>query len=172
MSELDEFWSNQLTDATEQARSTGRGDVADFLSLKAENDAVRCAAIESLFDSIIAAAMSDEYRNKNILIEREAPHNFLHRNANLVGSLLRLRQGVRCMTVEAGWTRTPSDGFMRLQALAFARISHFGIQEANTGARASTHERDRQWKVVRRETVGSVFTERDLNAHIAVLIGD
>ena len=31
-----------------------------------------------------------------------------------------------------GLGRTPSDGFMRLQALAFARISHFGIQEANT----------------------------------------
>ena len=172
MSELDEFWSDQLTDAAEQARSTGRADVADFLSLKAENDAVRSASIANLFDSIIAAAMSDEYRNKNILIEREAPHSFLHRNANLVGSLIRLRLGVRCMTVEAGWTRTPSDGFMRLQALAFARISHFGIQEANMELVLQTHDPDRQWKIVRREAVEGIFAERDIDTHIAVLIGD
>ena len=56
-------------------------------------------------------------------MENENPHNFRLRGANLVGSLLRVRQGVRCLTVEAGWTRTPNDGFMRGGALAIARIT-------------------------------------------------
>jgi len=94
MSELDEFWSDQLTEAAAKARTAGRADVADFLTLKAKNDAVRTAEIEDLFTMIIAAAMSDEHRHRNILVEREAPHNFLHRKANLVGSMLKLRLGV------------------------------------------------------------------------------
>jgi len=38
-----------------------------------------------------------------------------------------LRQGVRCLTLEAGWARTPSDGVMKKGALAMARITHFGM---------------------------------------------
>ena len=48
----------------------------------------------------------------------------------MVGSRLEIRLGVRCLTVEAGWARTPSDGIMREGALAFARVTHFGMSKS------------------------------------------
>jgi hypothetical protein len=170
MSELDEFWSDQLSEAAANARTAGRADVADFLSLKAKNDAVRIAEINDLFAMIIGAAMSDEHRSRNIVIDRESPHNFLHRKANLVGAMLKLRLGVRCMTVEAGWTRTPSDGFMRLGALAFARITHFGVPKGNMEL-ALVADSGKSWQIVKEERSGEVFAVEHCSLHIAYLIG-
>ncbi len=149
MNELDEFWSDQLSTAIENAKGSGREDVADYLTLKAANDAIRALEVERLFESIIAAAMSDPIRSDRLLVERESPHNFLHRGGNLSGSLLRLRYGVRCMTVEAGWTRTPNDGFMRLGALACARTTHFGIPKANTELLLKAETAGNHWVVIR-----------------------
>lgn len=120
-----------LAEAGENARASGRHSVAEYLALKATNDQIRERSVRWLFDSIIEIAANANRRNPTIEIEREEPHNFTFRGANMVGSLLRVRQGVRCMTLEAGWTRTPGDGFMRGGALAFARIRHFGITKAN-----------------------------------------
>lgn len=170
MSELDEFWSDQLSEAAANARTAGRSDVADFLTLKAKNDAVRITQIDQLFSMIIAAAMSDEYSGRNIVIERESPHNFSHRKANLVGSLLKLRLGVRCMTVEAGWTRTPSDGFMRLGALAFARITHFGVAKANMELALAAHPAS-PWQIVRDEKLVGQFAVEHCSLHITQLVG-
>jgi hypothetical protein len=39
MNELDQFWSEKLSTAIGQARETGRADLADYLELKAANDA-------------------------------------------------------------------------------------------------------------------------------------
>jgi hypothetical protein len=44
MNELDQLWSEKLSTAIDNARKTGRGDLADYLELKAANDAVRQAA--------------------------------------------------------------------------------------------------------------------------------
>src|SRR5436305_2498739 len=108
MNELDEIWSQMLADAEARARASGRHDVADYLALKASNDQIRERSIRWLFDSIIEFAAHANRREQAIAIEREDPHNFSFRGANLVGSLLRIRQGVRCLTLEAGWTRTPA----------------------------------------------------------------
>src|SRR5688572_8269486 len=89
MNELDELWSAKLSDAIEDARASGRSDLADYLSLKAANDAVRQAEIDKLFQHFIDLALSAENVEKNIRVEREAPHSFLHRNANMKGGLLR-----------------------------------------------------------------------------------
>lgn len=172
MSELDEFWSVQLAAATQNARLSGRADVADYLSLKAENDAIRSVEVERLFKDIIAAAMSDPFLERQIRIERESPHNFRHRNANLVGSLLRLRHGVRCFTVEAGWTRTPSDGFMRLGALVFARITHFGFPKGNMELAFSCDQSPQKWRIVREEKAAIAFETEDCVLHIKHLIGE
>jgi hypothetical protein len=83
--------------------------------------------VQWLFGSLLEIAQN----NLQITIENETPHHFAFQNANLVGSLLRLRYGLRCLTVEAGWTRTPADGFMRGGALAAARITHFGMRKQN-----------------------------------------
>ena len=49
----------------------------------------------------------------------------------MVGHLLTLTNGVRTLYVEAGWPRTPRDGFVRGGGLACASIRHLGIRAAN-----------------------------------------
>jgi hypothetical protein len=126
MDELDEFWSHELAKALDNAKTGGRGDVADYLELKARNDAIRETGVRWLNESLTAIALE----HGKVEIVRDAPHRFEFRKATMAGTRLRLVQGVRCLTVEAGWTRTPSDGFMRDGALAAARISHFGMPKA------------------------------------------
>lgn len=130
MNELDEVWSEMLASAIANAEASGRRDVADYLSLKAANDTIRQAGVKWLMDSAIELATDASRQKPSIVIETESPYTFAFKGANLVGSLLRVRQGVRCLTIEAGWTRTPNDGFMRGGALAFARITHFGMAKA------------------------------------------
>jgi hypothetical protein len=127
MDELDEFWSHELAKALENAKTSGRGDVADYLELKARNDAVRETGVRWLNESLAAIAFEN---GGKIEVVRDAPHRFEFRKATMAGTRLKLIQGVRCLTVEAGWTRTPSDGFMRGGALAAARITHFGMPKA------------------------------------------
>jgi hypothetical protein len=172
MNELDEFWSEKLSDAIQHARGSGRGELADYLELKAANDAVRQAGVEQFFDAVIELATSTDHASKTVTIERESPHNFLHRNANMVGELLRLRYGVRCMTVEAGWTRTPSDGFMRLGALAFARITHFGLPHENAEFVLTDNGDGQTWARVRRERPDKDSSLEELEGHFRVLLDE
>ena len=131
MNELDEVWTRMVDNALEKARNNGQGDVAEYLTLRQTNDKIRQASVEWLFDSMLEIASFANRDNASITIENESPHQFSFNNANLVGSCVRFRQGVRCLTVEAGWTRTPNDGFMRGGALACARISHFGVSKTH-----------------------------------------
>lgn len=131
MNELDEVWANMMKQALANAHATGRRDIAEYLALKASNDSIRSTASQWLFDSFLE--LSEEVNRKGIRleIESENPHRFAVGNATMVGSLLRFRYGVRCLTIETGWTRTPADGFMRGGALACAKISHFGMSKSN-----------------------------------------
>ena len=126
MTELDQIWAKMLVDAGQKASEVGRHDVVDYLRLKASNDVIRTAGVDWLFDTVIEIAGREMSGRHGVTIEREEPHSFMRGNSRMVGILVRIRQGVRCMTVEAGWVRTPSDGIMRQKALAAGRISHFG----------------------------------------------
>jgi len=90
----------------------------------------------------------------------------------VVGELLRLRYGVRCMTVEAGWTRTPSDGFMRLGALAFARITHFGLPHENAEFVLTDNGDGQTWARVRRERPDKDSSLEELEGHFRVLLDE
>src|SRR3954466_4825655 len=127
MTELDQVWSRMLGDAIEDASATGREAVADYLRLKATNNAIRSAGVKWLFDVFITFAGEAVRKNAGLTMEREEPHSFALGSSTMVGSRLLIRHGVRCLEVEAGWTRTPRDGVMRGGALALARVSHFGM---------------------------------------------
>lgn len=171
MNELDEVWSQMIREAIGNARVSGRHDVADYLTLKASNDAIRTAAVKWLFDSLIEIAANANRENSAISIEREEPHNFSHQGSNMVGALLRVRQGVRCITLEAGWTRTPGDGFMRGGALAFARIIHFGNARSNTEL-ILLHNEDRpQWFAAVENKAANSFMSDDILRHFRIFIG-
>jgi len=131
MTELDEVWRQMLADATAGARADGRHDVAEYLALKAANDTVRTAGVKWLFDSMLEIVASANRSGPAVTVEHIEPFNFDFRGANLVGSKMRLLHGVRCLSIEAGWTRTPADGFMRGGALAAARLRHFGMPKEN-----------------------------------------
>ncbi len=171
MNELDEMWSQMLSQALESARVSGRHDVADYLNLKATNDAIRQTSVRWLFDTLIEIASEANRSNLSVSIEKSEPHSFAYRGANLVGSLIRFRYGVRCLTVEAGWTRTPTDGFMRGGALAFARLTHKGMPKANAEIALTTSNEAPVWKLVEDEKAGEVFRSDGLHRHFLIFTG-
>jgi hypothetical protein len=172
MIELDEVWTQMLGEAIEKARASGQGDVAEYLALKANNDAIRAASVKWLLDSMLEIASLANRTGASVTIENENPHRFAMKNANLVGSLLNLRQGVRCLTVEAGWTRTPADGFMRGGALACAKISHFGISRYNAELLLLKSNDFASWFSVDENGKKDSFDSRHLNRHFQVFLGE
>jgi hypothetical protein len=171
MNELEEMWSSMIARARENALTAGRHDVADYLDLKAANDLVRKTGVDWLFATLMELAAANGSQAA-VEMERTEPHSFQFRGANIVGVSLGLRYGLRRLTVEAGWTRTPTDGFMRGGGLAFARFRHFGIPQANLDA-ALFHTRDTPvWRAIREEEVGAEVRSEHLERHMEILLKD
>ncbi|MGI8812301.1 MAG: hypothetical protein ACR2IH_07195 [Pyrinomonadaceae bacterium] len=172
MAELDEKWAAMLDEAVTRSKAAGRSDVADYLQLKALNDAVREAGVRWLVDSMIAVATADASLASIISIERVEPHRFYRDGANIVGVQTIIRQGVRCLTLEAGWTRTPGDGFMRRGALAAARIGHFGMPRSNSEIDLLRSPEGVLWfEHAVANGSGLTFDDRRLREHFAVFMG-
>ncbi|HEX6126432.1 MAG TPA: hypothetical protein VFZ23_13740 [Pyrinomonadaceae bacterium] len=85
----------------------------------------------------------------------------------MAGSLIRIGYGVRRMTVEAGWTRMPSHGFMRSGALAAARITHFGMPKAGDELMLIRAGEAPVWSSIG----GGLFDTDGLRRHFAVFLG-
>jgi hypothetical protein len=171
MNELDEVWGQMMEQAIAKAQSSGRSDLAEYLALKANNDSLRSTACQWLFDSFLE--LSEEVNRKGIRleIESESPHRFPIGSSTMVGALLRFRQGVRCLTIETGWTRTPADGFMRGGALAHARISHFGMSKANAELLLlRDNENKPDWFELDKAGKKSHFTAEGLREHFRVFL--
>ncbi len=160
-----------LTQALENAKASGRSDIAEYLTLKSTNDTVRQAGATWLFDTVLEIAAAANRNNSGISIERTDPHNFPFRGANIVGSMLRLRQGVRCLTTEAGWTRTPADGFMRGGALAAARITHLGMTKQNVELVLQKTPGPPVWHILRDEKAAEHFRSDALLDHFQIFLG-
>lgn len=171
MNELDRVWARMIDEAAAKARAAGRTDVADYLALRANNDTIRAASVKWLFDSVTEIAAEANRRNAGVTIERENSHQFAFAGANIVGALLNFRRGVRCLSLEAGWTRTPADGFMRGGALACARVTHFGIGKHNAELVLLRSENLPNWFSIEREGKRAVFDSRHLNRHFQVFLG-
>lgn len=168
MNDLDEVWSQMLSGAIERAKASGRNDIAEYLELKANNDAVRKTGVNWLFDTLIEIAGEALSSSSTITIDRADPHNFTVKNSNLVGSMLKIRHGVRCLTLEAGWTRTPSDGFMRGGALAFARITHFGMPKHGAELVLQMVNDVPAWNLTLDGKAKGLFDSRQLREHFAI----
>ena len=170
MNELDQVWKQMINQAIDAARESGREDVAEYLTLKATNDFIRTMSVKWLFDSMLEIAAQYNRQRSSVQIENESPHNFAFNRANMVGARLSLRQGVRCLSLEAGWTRTPTDGFMRGGALAAARITHFGIKQADADLVLLKQEDFPQWFAVDKAERRTLFDSRHLQEHFQVFI--
>ena len=160
-----------LDEAIAAARAAGRFGVADYLDLRSRNDALRTAGVRWLFEAVVAIAGGAGREFPGIRIEREEPHNFPYAGANMAGSLLRLRHGVRCLTVEAGWTRTPADGFMRGGSLAVAKLTHFGMAKMNMDLQLRPSGSEPGWVAVAPDGRQTPVDEMLLRRHFNVFLG-
>lgn len=127
MSELDEAWALALAEAEQRARLSGRADVAEYLALRNSNDLLRKTGIDWLLDTFTELAAIANRGGSSIQTSSVDGHRFRLGSATMVGRLLTLKSGVRTLSVEAGWPRTPSDGFVRGGGLASANIRHLGL---------------------------------------------
>jgi hypothetical protein len=151
MNELNDIWEQMLENAITKAEISGKSDVAEYLKLKATNDAIRSQSSKWLFETMLEIAHKIMQKGINIKIENENPHSFEMNKANVVGSLLRFQLGLRCLTIEIGWTRTPGDGFMRGNALAYGKISHFGMAKKNMELNLAKTDEIPRWFLVKDE---------------------
>lgn len=171
MNELEQIWSQKLNRIRAEAEAAGRADVADYLTLRATNDMIRQTSVNWLLESLIEIAAEANRRGANVQIETEDGHQFKSGNSTVRGSLARFRQGVRCLTVEAGWTRRPADGFMRGGALALARFAHFGISKHNAELILTANDRAPSWFSVNKNGGRESFDAKNLQAHFRIFLG-
>lgn len=170
MTELDQMWSRMLADAASKAVDSGRQDIGEYLRLKVANDLIRSQGTKWLFDTIVEIALNDPSNASLVQVERVEPHYFMRSNSRIVGSCMRIRRGVRCLTVEAGWTRTPSDGVMRGAALAAARISHFGVKKAETDLVLAYNDAFPLWHRENGNGEREILAIDDLDRHFQLLL--
>lgn len=165
MNEFEQQWSELLKNATKLAAETGRDDIAEYLSLRASNDTIRKTGVDWIFDTLTDLAAKANRNGHLLTTEREEPFSFLLGSSNLTGSILRIRHGVRCLSVEAGWTRAPGDGIMRGGSLAAAKISHFGIPKANMDLYLVRSGEAHIWNFQTRDDIRGYFGSEHLAAH-------
>ena len=169
MGELDEAWAAALSEAERRARLAGRKDVAEYLSLKNQNDLLRQAGVDWLLAEFTTLAGEANRSGASIQISKKEGHRFGTPSSTMVGDLITFTNGVRTLFVEAGWPRTPRDGFVRGGGLASANIRHLGIKTANEElllVKSSTG--GPTWKSLSRK---HTFLHRsDMLRHLAILL--
>ena len=173
MSELDEAWELALAEARRRARVTGRADIADYLTLRAQNDLLRRTGLDWLVNSLVQLAGDANRRGAGIQIEQQDAHRFSVGSATMVGISLTLRSGVRSLTFEGGWPRTPRDGFIRGGGLACAHIKHFGRKGANAElVLARAKKGQPRWMIKEQTGAQSALTESRLREHFHFLLAE
>jgi len=173
MSELDEAWESALAEAKRRAHASGRADIAQYLALRAQNDFLRRTAIDWLVDTLTAFAGDANRRGAAIQIELSDAHKFHVGPATMVGTKLTLRHGVRTLSIESGWPRTPRDGIVRGNGLACANLKHLGRPRRNAHLLlARSAGGTPQWFILEKDASRSLFTEAHARAHLSILIED
>lgn len=174
MSELDEAWELAIAEAERRARETGRGDIADYLALRASNDLARRSGIDWLLMAFMAIAGEANRVGAGITIEQTDAHRFKVGNSTMVGNRLVFRFGLRALTVEAGWPRMPRDGFVRGNGLACGRIDHFGLKKNNEELLlVKQKDNPPQWVVIDEDTgTRSPLVEARVRLHVRKFLGE
>lgn len=174
MSELDEAWELALAEAQRRAAAGGRRDVAAYLRLRTSNDLLRQTGIEWLLNTFTILAGKANRLGASIQIAKEDAHRFPVGNATMVGPLLTLGFGVRALSVEAGWPRTPSDGFVRGGGLACARIRHRGKKSVDEDLMLVRSEKEvPHWMVIDKKTDRqSELLEATIQKHLAKMLAE
>ena len=156
--------------AAQRARAEGRGDVAEYLALRAANDLARGIGCDWLLETAAAQAGAANRAGANITITQEDGHRFRVGHSTMVGRKLTLRAGVRELLVEAGWPRAPQDGIVRGGGLACARLTHFGDSGRDaTLLLVQTNDGAPRWLLLAEAGARAPLAEEDLRRHVARL---
>jgi hypothetical protein len=173
LAELEDIWEQAVADAQQRARAAGRKDIEDYLDLRRQNDLQRRMATEWLMSTFTMLAGEANRRGASIQIETQSEHRFMLGHATMVGDKLTLRCGVRALTVESGWPRTPRDGFIRGGGLARANLKHFGRQRWDAELLlVRSSQGAPQWKLIDRSGDQISVTETHLREHVSILLSD
>lgn len=172
MSELDAEWDRVISEARRRATAAGRGDVSDYLALRAANDQARAVGIKWLIETFTTLAGEANRNGEGVSFERDDAHRFSIRRSTMVGTRLTLRIGIRALTVEAGWPRVPADGIVRGGGLATARVSHFGDRTASDELLLvrKTNDSPPQWLLLEERGGRSEFLASHGSQHIRKLL--
>ncbi len=169
MNDLDEAWELALAEASHRANSAGRADIARYLQLRQENDFLRSIAVEWLNGAFTSLAADANRHRAGIQMEQHEDHRFRRGPATMVGTQLVFRKGVRALTIESGWPRTPRDGVVRGNALACANIKHLGRARLNDELILVRSRTDSpQWFVLK-DDERTLLTDTILHQHFALL---
>ena len=171
MTELDEAWDLALAEANDRARESGRRDIANYLDLRRQNDLLRRTATDWLVGAVVLLAGKANRAGAGIEIEQDDTHRFPRGTATMVGKRVTLRRGVRALTIESGWPRTPRDGIVRDGGLACANIKHFGRPRANLELLLMRSAGGApQWFVHDKHGKKSILSEEQIKAQISLLV--
>jgi hypothetical protein len=172
VSEFDEAWARVMAEAEQRARARGRGDVAEYLALRATNDLARKAGMDWLFSTFTMLAGQANRAGASVQVSKQDGHRFRVGHSTMVGAMLTFQMGVRQLFVEAGWPRAPQDGFIRGGGLALAHVRHFGDRTGNEelmlahGASGTP-----QWLVQEKTGARTVLMEERVHRHIKRFLG-
>ena len=86
---------------------------------------------------------------------------------------MTLRCGVRALTIESGWPRTPRDGFIRGGGLARANLKHFGRKQSDCELLLLRSSQGApQWLMIEKSGDQISLTENHLREHISILLSE
>src|SRR5215470_3014402 len=171
MSELDKAWELALAEAQTRAHAAGRRDIADYLSLRRRNDLLRRTGTNWLIEEFIALAGEANRTGAGIQLERQDEHRFSRGSASMVGRQVTLRRGVRAVTIESGWPRTPKDGIVRGGGLACANIKHFGRAKHSVELLLVSRNGNPEW-LVADDREQTRLTAVHVRKHLQILLSD
>jgi hypothetical protein len=171
VSELEEQWTSALAEAERRARAHGRQDIAEYVALRSNNDRLRRTAIDWLITTFSELAADHNRAGASLQTDQFDDHRFSVGQATMAGRLLTLRFGARVLQIEAGWPRTPRDGFIRGVGFACANIRHVGRPHLNdelllTKSVASAPE----WTILKKNGERAVLTKDRIASHLADLL--
>ena len=173
MDEFDEEeYERRLAEARRRAGTRGRDDVLDYLSVRASNDRLRERGVGWLIESFMTLAGELNRGGAGLTLHRTESHRFSVGPSTMVGTRVVLRNGIRELTVEAGWPRAPRDGIGRGGGLACARVSHFGAPSAGEELLLAPWDAgEARWLSVQERGPHEEFLEDRVRLHVARLLG-
>lgn len=172
MNALNELLTQNLNEAIERARASGRFEIADYLTLKASNDKIRKESVKWLFAAVLEIVFAFNKHGARIKVKQKEKQNFTFKKSRMTGPALQLKRGVRCLNFETGWTQTPGDGIMKGGSLAVAKISHFGFSKQNEELELLRFDNEPQWFLVGKEGRRISFNIKSLRKHFEIFLGE